>query len=46
MKKNYQKPAMQVVLLRHQNLLQVNSVTSPEGFTQKRGGFDDSDADV
>jgi len=46
MKKNYQKPAITVVLLRHQNLLLVDSINNTDGFTQKSGGFDNSDADV
>ena len=51
MKKNYQKPAMKVVLLQQRSHILSGSpgsksITSTDGFTQKDGGFDDNDDDM
>ena len=54
MKKKYQKPAMQVVLLQqHTHILAgsgggqgAKSLNNTEGFNMKSGGFDDDDVDM
>lgn len=51
MKKKYQKPVMQVVLLQQRShILQysrgMKSITSTDNFTQKSGGFDDEEEDM
>ena len=54
MKKNYQKPAIQVVLLQQCTHILAGSgggqgaksLNNTEGFKMKSGGFDDSDDDV
>ena len=52
MKKKYQKPAMQVVLLRQRTHILsgsgqgAKSLSNTEYFEMKDGGFDDNDADM
>ena len=51
MKKNYQKPAMTVVLLQQRTHILAGSqgaksLSNSDYFEMKNGGFDDNDADM